>query len=242
MEILRNSWFIVKSDFRGDKLRLLWTFLFSILMMGYLAGITGMVVNEAVGQHERTIVADYLLLTMIPMLGFTFSVRTMKYWSSNSYTKMLAYLRALPIPAPVILCKRKIQALISFGLNGTLFFGLMYAISGSLRNELTGSSYFAFALTWVGYGLMLTGVYIFIEYLFSGIAYLWLTMLIMVVFFGITMVIHLAGANVLLYSISSSKEWGLLSPLMWGTLLLGTLSVQLFSKWTIYRLKSRDLV
>jgi hypothetical protein len=52
----------------------------------------------------------------------------------------------------------------------------------------------------------------------------------------------MAGGNLLIASVDISKEWGLLSPLMWGSLLLGTVSVQLFSKWTIHRLKSRDLV
>lgn len=56
------------------------------------------------------------------------------------------------------------------------------------------------------------------------------------------MTVKFSGGNLLLYTLACSKEWGLLSPLMWGTLIAGTVSVQLFSRWTIHRLKSRDLV
>ncbi len=103
-------------------------------------------------------------------------------------------------------------------------------------------AFIAFAITWIGVGLIVSGLYIFIEYLFSGKAYLGLTVLIVVISWGISFLVLLGGGNLFLYSISVSKEWGLLSPIMWGTLLLGTISVQLFSKWTIHRLKSRDLV
>jgi hypothetical protein len=244
MRTLKDAWFMVQGDFRGDKLRVLWTILFSILFMGYLALLTAMVVDDALDSNGQkgSLLADFLLVSLIPMLGFTFSRRSMKYWSEDSYTRSLAYLRSMPIPSAVILCKRKVQAFFAFVLNGTLFFGLMYAISSHLRIELSLSLYFAFALTWVGFGLVLTGVYISIELLVSGKAYLWFTMLIVLLSLGSTQLIGLAGGNLFLYSISYSQEWGLLSPLMWGMLLLGIISVQLFSKWTIYRLKSRDLI
>jgi hypothetical protein len=242
MRTIRDAWIIVQGDFRGDKLRLLWAFLFSVIFMGYLAGLTGMVTDDALDQNDRTAVADFLLLSLIPILGFTFSRRTMKYFSDDSYTKMLAYLRSLPIPPAVILCKRKLQSIFSFCLNGLLYFGLMYAISGNLRTVLPWPSYLSFALTWIGYGLMLTGIYIFIEFLFSGKAYFWLTLLIMLLSWGVSLLIKLAGGNLFFYTLSCSKDWGLLSPLMWGSLLLGAISVQLFSKWTIHRLQSRNLV
>ncbi|MNP80839.1 hypothetical protein D3C76_1790420 [compost metagenome] len=67
-------------------------------------------------------------------------------------------------------------------------------------------------------------------------------MIIMLLSLGGAVLIKLAGGNLFLYTIKCSQQWGLLSPLMWGALLFGTVSVQLFSKWTIHRLKSRDLV
>lgn len=242
MRTIRDSWFIIRSDFRGDKLKILGTFVTTIIFMGYLAGMTSLVTNDVLADQDRTMIADFLFLSFIPLLGFSFSRRSMKYWSEDSYTRMLAYLRSLPIPITVVLTRRKFQAIGSFALNGTLFFGIVYLLGENFRKELALPSFIAFAITWIGVGLIVSGLYIFIEYLFSGKAYLGLTVLIVVVSWGISFLILLGGGNLFLYSISISKEWGLLSPIMWGTLLLGTISVQLFSKWTIHRLKSRDLV
>ncbi|AIQ15722.1 hypothetical protein H70357_02685 [Paenibacillus sp. FSL H7-0357] len=242
MTIFRDAWVLVRADFRGDKLNIVRVLLFSIIFMGYMAAMTGMVTEDALSGSDGRLMSDFLLISMIPMLGFTFSRRTMKYLSEDSYTRMLAYMRSLPVPAAVILCKRKLDAMFSFCLNGVLFFGLMYAISDNIRSQLSGTSYVAFAFTWIGYGLMMTGIYIVVEFLVSGKAYFWITLTLMLLSFGVALLIQWGDGNLFLYSVSCSKEWGLLSPLMWGTLLLGTVSVQLFSKLTIHRLKSRDLV
>jgi hypothetical protein len=242
MRTLRDSWFLIRSELRGDKLRLLFTLLFSLFLVGYLGFFTGLLVNESVGDNEQNMMVDYMLTAMVPILGFTYSRRSFKYWSEDSYTKMLAYLSSLPIPVSVILSKRKLQALLSFGLNGILFFGLMYALGGDLRTEISPLPYIVFALTWIGYGLVMTGVYIAIEFLYSGKMYCWLTALIMLLSVVLSAVVKLSGGNLLFYSISVSKGYGWLSPLMWGTLLAGAVSVQLFSGWTKRRLLKRDLV
>ncbi|AKG37234.1 hypothetical protein [Paenibacillus durus] len=242
MQTLKDSLFMIRGDLRGDKIRIVITTLFSIVFMTYLAGLMGLLVNESADTHQRSVLPDYLLLAVVPFLGVVYSRRAMKYWSSDSYTKMLAYLRSLPIPLKAVLCKRKLQSVICFALNGALFFGLVYALAGHLRASISPLGYVVFSLTWIGYGLAITGLYIFIEFLYSGKAYFWLLLLIMLISFGVAMLVKFSGGNLLFYSLAYSKEWGLLSPLMWGTLIAGTVSVQLFSRWTILRLKSRDLV
>ncbi|CAH1214205.1 hypothetical protein PAECIP111892_03987 [Paenibacillus auburnensis] len=242
MTTIKQAWIIVRSDFRGDRLKLVWAFLGAVVLMGYMGTMTGMVTDDVLGEGEAKVLADFMLVTVIPMLGFTFSRRTMKYVMEDSYTRMLAYMRSLPVPSAVILCKRKLHTVFSFSLNGVLFFGLIYTLSGSMRHELPLPAYLTFALTWVGYGLIVAGVFIFIELLTSGKAYCGLLFLFMLLSIIAALLISLAGGNLFLYTVNYSKEWGLLSPLMWGTLLLGTASVQLFSAWTIQRLKSRDLV
>ncbi|QWU16695.1 hypothetical protein SAMN04487895_12310 [Paenibacillus sophorae] len=242
MQTLKDSWFMIRGDLRGDKIRIVITTLFSIVVMSYLAGLMGLLANSSVNTYQSSALADYLLLATVPILGFTYSRRAIKYWREDPYTRMLAYLRSLPIPLNVVMCRRKLQSVICFALNGTLFFGLIYTLAGHLRDSLSPLGYVVFSFTWIGYGLAVTGLYIFIEFLYSGKAYFWLVLLMMLIAFGGAMLVKFSGGNLLFYSISCSKEWGLLSPLMWGTLLVGTVSVQLFSKWTIVRLKSRDLV
>ncbi|BCG57056.1 hypothetical protein [Paenibacillus sp. URB8-2] len=242
MQTWKDSWFMIRGDLRGDKIRLMLTLLISIIFMTYLGGLMGLLINDSAQIQQRSVLPDYMLLAMIPFLGFAYSRRTMKYWSADSYTKMLAYLRSLPIPLNAVLCKRKLQSVICFALNGVLFFGLVYALAGHLRASISPLGYVVFSFTWIGYGLAVMGLFIFIEFLYSGKAYFWLLLLVMLISFGAAMTVKFSGGNLLLYTLACSKEWGLLSPLMWGTLIAGTVSVQLFSRWTIHRLKSRDLV
>ncbi|MNC07752.1 hypothetical protein D3C75_553080 [compost metagenome] len=242
MTTFKQAWIIVRSDFRGDRLKLLWMLLWALVFMGYMGMLASMVIEDVLDSGSGKVIADIILFTIVPMLGFSFSKRTMKYLTEDSYTRMLAYMRSLPIPSAVVLCKRKLHAVFSFALNGVLFFGLIYAVSANIRHELPLAAYLAFAMMWIGYGLIIAGVFIFIELLTSGKVYCVYLMAFMLLFIGVSLLIRLADGNLFLYTLNSAKEWGLSSPLMWGTLLLGTVSVQLFSAWTIQRLKSRDLV
>lgn len=120
----------------------------------------GLLINDSAQIQQRSVLPDYMLLAMIPFLGFAYSRRTMKYWSADSYTKMLAYLRSLPIPLNAVLCKRKLQSVICFALNGVLFFGLVYALAGHLRASISPLGYVVFSFTWIGYGLAVMGLFI----------------------------------------------------------------------------------
>ncbi|WP_340021084.1 hypothetical protein MHI24_18970 [Paenibacillus sp. FSL K6-1096] len=242
MTTLQQAWVIVRSEFRGDRWKLLWALLFSVLFMGYFSAITGMVIDDTLTAHEKQLLSDVLMVTMMLMLTISFSRRTMKYISEDSYTRMLAYMRALPVPVAAILCKRKLDTLFAVVMNSTLFFSLLYALSPGIRAELSPVSYLAFAFTWIGYSLIIAGMYIMIEFSVSGVMYFWIISGIMLLALGVSGLVYLAGGNILLTTVAVSKSWALGSPLMWGALVAGVLSIQLFSKWTIHRLKSRDLV
>ncbi|MEK4045330.1 hypothetical protein NSU18_16905 [Paenibacillus sp. FSL H8-0048] len=242
MTTFKQAWVIVRSEFHGDRWKLLWALLFSLLFMGYFAALSGMVIDDTLTGHDKQLLSDVLMVTMMLMLTITFSRRTMKYISEDSYTRMLAYMRALPVPVAAVLCKRKLDTLFAVVMNGTLYFSLIYLFSPGIRAELPPASYLAFAFTWIAYSLIVAGIYIIIEFSVSGVMYFWIISSVMLLALGVSGLVYLAGGNILLATVAVSKEWGLLSPLMWGTLVLGVLSVQLFSKWTIHRLKSRDLV
>ncbi|MEK4009624.1 hypothetical protein [Paenibacillus sp. FSL H3-0333] len=242
MTTFKQAWVIVRSEFHGDRWKLLWALLFSLVFMGYFSAITGMVIDDTLTGHDRQLLSDVLMVTTMLMLVITFSRRTMKYISEDSYTRMLAYMRALPVPVAAVLCKRKLDTLFAVAMNGTIYFSLLYALSPGIRAELPLASYLAFAFTWIGYSLIVAGMYIMIEFSVSGVVYFWTISAIMLLVLGVSGLVYLTGGNILLATVAVSKEWGLLSPLMWGTLVLGVLSVQLLSIWTIHRLKSRDLV
>lgn len=105
MTTLKQAWVIVRSEFRGDRWKLLWALLFAIVFMGYFSAITGMVIDDTLTGHDKQLLSDFLMVTTMLMLVITFSRRTMKYISEDSYTRMLAYMRALPVPLAAVLCK-----------------------------------------------------------------------------------------------------------------------------------------
>jgi len=131
---------------------------------------------------------------------------------------------------------------IALMLNSVIFFSVMYGVNPHLRIEMTIGIYLCFILTWIGYAMIISGLYIYFEFLFSGKQYLWLVLLLMSITFVVGFMISIMGGNLLAYIIRMSQEWGILSPMMWTSLIGGMLSLAISSKLTNQKLQSRDLV
>lgn len=249
MKTLEQAWFMMRADLRGSKLRFLIMVVLTLGINFMLAYSLGLIVESLgtvpfTGSSRPTLdrlMADFMFLSLMPILGFFFSQRSLNYLSEDSYTRMLAYLTKLPVPAAAVMCRRKLEALLAFALNGFLYFGMMYGITDALWDIFSPSAYLAFALTWIGYGMVVNGGYMAIELLFSGKKYLGLSVLGVFFTMGGAAGIHLCGISLFDYSLTSSVKWGLASPVMWTWLLLGGLSIQLFSRLTLLKLKRRDL-
>lgn len=215
----------------------------SLIFMGYI----GVMISTLIGsqyQHQNELIpiADIILLTLMPTLGFYFSKKSFKYLTEDSYTQMLIYLRTLPISPKVIMCYRYIQMLIAFMINSVIVFSIIYGVSYQLRSEISIGNYICFALTWIGYALGITGVYIHFEFTSSGRKYFWLSMMSMGITIIVGITIWLLDGNLLLYTVRMSQEWGILSPVMWGALVGGMISLVLMGKVTFRRLQHRDLL
>jgi len=237
--VIRDAWVIFKKDIKMDKMLLIFSFLF----MGYIGFTISMFLGREYQDNKQFIpIADIMMLIMIPMLGFYYSKKSFKYMTDDSYTQMLVYLRTLPISPKVIMCYRYIQMVIAFAMNSVIVFSIIYGVSNQLRSEISIGNYICFALTWIGYALAVTGIYIHFEFTNSGRKYFWLSlvMLVITVIVGITS--WLLGGNLLLYTMKMSDEWGILSPVMWGALVGGMISLAIMGKLTFRRLQNRDLL
>lgn len=238
MNTLKDAWMMMKKDLKSEKKYLIWSIIFAV----YMGGMLSLLIS---GDQETSPylnpVADLMFLLLLPFLGFYFSRRSFKYLTDDSYTQMLAYFRTLPISNHVVLAFRILQMAFAFVLNSIFFFIILYLLADPLH-QLSVDRYIAFALTWIGYGMIMTGPYIYFEFLNHGKAYFWLSMIIMVVSIVISVIIKLSGGNLLLYTIESSDRWSLLSPLMWGTFIAAAISLILFMKGMLRKLRSRDLV
>lgn len=237
--LIRDAWVIFKRDLKIEKYLLL----VSLIFMGYLGVMIGVPIEGQLGdQNELSPIGDILLLTLIPMLGFYFSKKSFKYLTEDSYTQMLVYLRSLPISPKVIMSYRYIQMFTAFIINGVIFFSIMYGISDQLRLEMSIGTYICFALTWIGYALAISGIFIHLELMYSGRRYFWLSMALMGIVVVIGIIIRLLGGNLLLYTVRVTKEWGILSPVMWGALVIGILCLFILGKFTLGKLQNRNLL
>lgn len=177
---------------------------------------------------------------MLPFQGFMFCRRSFRYIQEDSYTQMLAYYRRIPIPEQVVMWSRLQQSLMAFTYNGIFFYGSLYVVNLHVEG-FRWDQYLAFSLTCTGYGLLVTGFYIYGEFLNSGKKYLLLSMLFIPFAIGISILIRISGSYGLRIVMDGSKSWGLLSPIMWISLVAGVAGLWLSSRFTLKKLVHRDL-
>lgn len=188
-------------------------------------------------------IGDFMMLVMIPFTGFYFSKRSFNYIKDDSYTRMLHYYRTLPIPAITVMRGRVIQLLAALFFNGMFFYPVFYLITGLSDGPIKHiGEMLAFALTWTGYGLFINGIYIYLELLNRGQKYFWISIVGMASMSILTFLIYGLGGNILVFTLEQSGRYSLLSPLMWGSLIIGGVSLAVWCKITLTKLGKRDLI
>lgn len=232
----KQAWWLTRSEWSKDRYQWLWSAMFMI----YVGAMGGVMLYGQREESALNIISDSYFLLMIPFQGFIFSRRSFRYIQEDSYTQMLTYYRRLPISAETVMWGRIQQALLAFIYNGIFYYGALY-VSVMHLEGFRWDQYLAFALTCTGYGVLITGFYIFGEFLHTGKKYLLISMLFVPVIVLIAIFIRIMGGNGLQYAIEISKTWGLLSPFMWGSLILGFAVLWLLSRLTLRKLSKRDL-
>ncbi|MNN25537.1 hypothetical protein D3C81_1390140 [compost metagenome] len=126
-------------------------------------------------------------------------------------------------------------------LNGILLFGVLYLAPFGL-DDMSFADYLVFALTWVGFGIMVNAIYIHFELLCKGRMYMIQTMIVILCTTILALIITAFDGNFVLYSIECSKQYGFASPLMWGAFILGFIMIGTIGKITRYKLDQRSFV
>ncbi|MFD3261466.1 hypothetical protein ACE3MQ_22990 [Paenibacillus lentus] len=236
----KDGWFIFKKDFMLDR----WYFIWNVLFMLYIALMISAMVNpHGEGTSILNSMADFMFLTLIPTMGFYFSRRSFNYIKEDSYTRMLHYYRTFPIPNIAIMKGRVIQLIIAMIFNAIIFYPVFYLFSRNAGGALHNAGQLgAFALTWTGYGLLINGAYIYLEFLNKGRKYLWISFVLLFSTGFLAFVVRWFGGNLLLFTLEQSVRYSLLSPLMWGALIVGGTCLALFCKITLSKLGKRDLI
>lgn len=233
----RQVWLIVGREFKIDRYYLLGSLIF-IIYMGFFVGL---MLGQLRQDTRLGLLADLMFWAVASMVGYYFSRRIAKYIAEDSYTHTLAYYRTLPISANVLASARVLQLLLATLLNGMLLFGIMYASSASLREQLDLGAYLVFALIWTGFGLTLNGLYVAMEFLLKGKAYFWSSLVLMIGIMLSVLALHVSDVHVVESSIRISADQGAASPAMWVLLALGAVSVCASYIVIARRLPRRDL-
>lgn len=239
MTIMKQAWMITRQDFRNNPYVMLWTLMFIMYLGVTMSFVVSMQLGESGALNPA---ADFVMLVLIPFLGFIYNRRAFKYLQEDSYTHMLAFLRILPTPVSAVIMSRIQQTVLAFIVNSVVFFILLFTFSGTLRVYAGTGFFVSFALTWIGYGMLMHAIYIHLEFLKKGKAYFWLSLVIMLICGIIAIVVRIFGVNLVSTTAYFSKEWQLLSPVMWGALAAGAIGMFVSYRMTLRRLMKRDLV
>ncbi|MFC4099200.1 hypothetical protein [Paenibacillus xanthanilyticus] len=172
-----SSWQGAIRLFRHEMRRSWVGVLITIGFFTYIGFVLTMVLGdlfEGRGAGEELIVfpADFLMLTLLPNMGFVMNRTLFHYWKTNSFTRKIAYWRTMPIGFQSIVLSRMLQLVVMLSLVGVYFFGLEYALVAELREALSFGQYLIFALFWMGYALTFASGYMFAEQCYSGRTYL----------------------------------------------------------------------
>lgn len=235
-KVRKQAWWMTRQEMGRDWLQWIWTLLFT----AYAAIMCGASMHEALKDKGYTLMGDNFFLIFVPFLGFLFSRRSFRYLQEDSYTQMLAYMRRIPVPVDALLLNRIIQMLITFVINGIAFFSLIYV--AALRGEQFGlSGVLAFTIMWIGYGLFINSIYFYWEFNCSGKRYFVQTMALMLFTLLVSLLAAMFDQNLIKITLQQSADYGLLSPMMWGILLIAAASLTISFKLTRRQLLQRDL-
>jgi len=183
---------------------------------------------------------DFYFLTMVPILGFIFNKKSFNYHRDDSYTVNLAHMRTMPISFEVMIVSRIIQMILPLLVNGTIFFTAQYLFAERLFDDMTLPQYISYAAIWLGYAVLLSAVYIYMEMTRSGRMYLAMTIALMVINTAAALICWFAKVSIIVFTVDIAKHSSLLSPI----LMLIVAGCAMFISITGIRrkLKTRDLM
>ncbi|UJF34155.1 ABC-2 transporter permease [Paenibacillus hexagrammi] len=118
------------------------------------------------------IISNFFVLAIIPNLGFPLKKKYLNYWKTDIFSKRLAFLKSLPISNREIVWSRYVQVLIVMMLMSTIFFSSYWLISVIFGDAgLHFGTYLLFAITWIGYSMLMSALYVFWELALWGKQY-----------------------------------------------------------------------
>lgn len=203
----RDAWYLVQSDLVRFKFGVVFTLFFAAYMaVCSLASLHVMTDGSGEDAYMR-ILLDFVMLALVPSLGFLFSRRSFGYLANDSYRKHLIKMRTLPIDTRTIVLSRYMSMGFNTMVNGLIFFGIQYIFIITVIKPLDFNRFGIYALTFIAYSIIMHTIYIQLEWRYSGKRYGLIVSMIMALSLIVAIVIGLTGNSIFLAVMELAFQW-----------------------------------
>lgn len=166
----------------------------------YVGWMVGMMLGDAAEDRDPamslTVALDWFYLLMFPMFGQSMNRTSFRIMREDTYSRQIAYWRALPIPLTAMVQARLLRSVLFVPGFGLLFSFLQYALAPELRALLGPGEWLAFAWLWICYGLIMNALLVWLEMGMSGKGYIWIYLGIMAAYGLVVAGTALAGVAI----------------------------------------------
>jgi len=225
---------------KRERFGMLFTLIFAIYL-GFVGSgtIDGMLGEEAIPKVLNGIL-DWMNLAMFPVFGMVMNKSSWGMWRDDYYSKRLAQLRTMPIPASAIVRARMLQSAVMLPIVGGAYLLIPYLISSNLRAYATPLQWIENGILWFMYALIMLAVIIWFELGFTGKQYC-LFYFSSMIFVGITAAIltwqEIYVFREVLNAVKNGYGWAL----MLGMAVLAAAAIAIGQKLTTRRIRARSL-
>lgn len=157
----------------------------------------------------------------------------------DPFSQRLAFLRALPIPLRELVLSRVLRLVATLVLLAPLFFLPLYRFSEDLRARIDPSHFLTFAAIWCGWGLLMGGLGLYLEWATSGKALFAAQLVWSLALALLPVAPALAGRRIVRGTVEAAQAYGAFAATL--ALLAGAAGLALAGWATGRRLARRDL-
>lgn len=214
--------------------------------MLYFAVFGGLSLTQDIEHSElqsfaaEHMILDFFFLAATGIAGFAMSRDYFSYWKDKGLSGKIAFYKSLPIQTNTIVVSRQLSFIIILLFNGVIFFTSLYFANSYLRTTLDYGEYVAFAMSWLGYSMLVGSIYLYWEVGHGEKKYLIFSCLVVVLYMCLPLIMQQFDAPLVLSSIQQVQSTGFMLPVI--TITLGVIALVAFGKLTMRQLNRRTLL
>lgn len=234
----KQGWLITKRELQSNGVMFIW----STIMMVYMGVIVGFLYYTNQNEILNYGLLDILMLVTAPLLSIDYSRRSFRLMKEDTYRKQMIYFRSLPIPFSAVLGSRLQVMGIMLLYNSILFFGLIYFVGARTIPGMSITAYLTYAISWISLGLILTSLYVYMEYAVRQQTYLFWSIVSTVLLLGLAILGIVINRHASSMVMKAAIDYQLASPIMWIGLALAAITLIIAFRVIYRKARVRDLV